>query len=146
MISRGLSGRSNFEDGSFPRLEQPLHRFKFGDNREICGYLTPLVLSGKKTGTCWPYQDAASGEPMVEAGEQAIYTDWDGNDVCRIEYTKVEIVPFNQVSEEFALSEGENDTRDGWAADHKMYFERNGGWADDMMLVCENFRVIEVFK
>ena len=123
-----------------------MHRFKFGDNRELCTYLTGLVLSGKKTGTCWPHRDVEIGEPMVEVGDQAIYTDWDGKDVCRIEYTKVELLPFNEVSEEFALSEGENDSRDGWADDHKKYFERNRGFSEDMMLVCENFRVVEVFE
>ena len=122
-----------------------MHRFKFGDNRDLCDYLTGLVLAGKKTGTCWPHQDMEIGEPMVEVGDRAIYTDWDGKDVCLIEYTQVEIVPFNEVSEAFALSEGENDSWDGWAADHKMYFERNRGFVEDMMLVCENFRVVEVF-
>ncbi|MEL6999407.1 MAG: ASCH domain-containing protein [Pseudomonadota bacterium] len=123
-----------------------MHRFKFGDNRKLCEELTALVLAGKKTGTCWPHRDVATGEPMVEVGERSIYTDWDGNDVCMVEYTKIEIMPFNEVSEEFALSEGENDTRDGWARDHRMYYERNGGWSEDMMLVCENFRLVEVFK
>ncbi|MEO1277180.1 MAG: ASCH domain-containing protein, partial [Pseudomonadota bacterium] len=44
-----------------------------------------------------------------------------------------------------ALAEGENDSLEGWRADHRAYFERNGGWSPDMMLLCERFRVIEDF-
>ena len=54
------------------------------------------------------------------------------------------LIPFHRVPEDFALAEGENDTLEGWREDHQRYFERNGGWSADMMLVCERFRVVEV--
>ncbi|MEO1492717.1 MAG: ASCH domain-containing protein [Pseudomonadota bacterium] len=128
-----------------PYPDAPRFKFADGDRRELCEYLTALTLEGKKTGTCWPLRDMAKGEPMMAVGDIAVYTDWDGVPVCAIEYTAIEIARFDEVSEEFALSEGENETRDGWAEDHRMFFERNGGWSPDMELVCENFRVIERF-
>ena len=50
-----------------------------------------------------------------------------------------------RVGEEFALSEGENETLEGWRRDHQGWFERTCGFSPDMILVCERFRVIEDF-
>ncbi len=122
-------------------------RFKFadGDRRELCELLTALALERKKTATCWPARDLATGEPLVAPGDFAIYTDWDGVPVIAIEYTSVEIHRFDRVPEAFALAEGENDSLEGWRRGHRMFFERNGGWSPDMVLVCERFRIVEEF-
>ena len=121
-----------------------LHRFKFGDSRALCEELTQLALDGKKTGTCWPHRMVGEGEPMLKVGDRAIYTDWDGTPVCAVAFTKIELYPFDQVPEAFALSEGEG-TYDAWRRGHIAWLERIGGWAPDTMMVCENFRVIERF-
>ena len=120
------------------------HRFKFGDTREICDWITGLAMEGKKTGTCWPYREAQNGEPMVKVGDISVYTDWDGNDLFAIEYTKIEIHRFDEIPEDFALSEGEGDY-ENWRKGHVDWLERCGGWSPDMEMVCENFRVIERF-
>lgn len=117
-------------------------RFRFGDTAEICRWLSGLALAGQKTGTCWALRDRARGEPMMAVGDVAVYTDWDGHDLCAIRYTKIEIHPFDAVPEAFALSEGEG-SYDDWRAGHIAWFERTGGWSPDMEVVCENFRVIE---
>ena len=127
----------------FPVQYADLHHFKFGDSREICEWLTELALEGKKTGTCWAHRDVEKGEPMLDVGDRAIYTDWDDNPVCVVEYTKIGIHRFDEVPEDFALSEGEG-TYDDWRRNHIDWFERDGGWSPDMMVVCENFRVVEV--
>jgi len=118
------------------------HRFKFGDSREICEWLTGLALDGKKTGTCWAYRDTANGEPMLQVGDVAVYTDWDGNDVCIVEFTKIQIFQFDDIPEAFALSEGEGTYAD-WRRGHIQWLRNTGGWSPDMEMVCENFRVIE---
>ena len=120
------------------------HRFKFaeGSTRELCEWLTQLALDGKKTGTCWPLKEVANGEPMLEPGDVAIYTDWDDKPVLAVEYLKIEIHEFDHVPEGFALSEGENDSLQGWREDHKRYHQRLGNWSDNMEMVCETFRVI----
>ena len=43
-------------------------------------------------------------------------------------------------------AEGENESLGGWRKDRRAYFERNGGWADYMLPVCERFRLIEVLE
>ena len=53
---------------------------------------------------------------------------------------------FEDMDLEFALAEGEADSLEDWAQDHRAYFTRNGGFASDMMLWCERFRLIEVLS
>jgi uncharacterized protein YhfF len=51
---------------------------------------------------------------------------------------------FDQVPWSFAAAEGEGDrTLEDWRAGHRAYFTRNGGFAPDMVLWCERFRLIE---
>lgn len=119
--------------------------FTFGDSDALSEALLALVVSGVKTATCMPLRDVAEGrEPMPRVGRRDIATAWDGTPRVVIETTEVSLVPFDEVAEDFALAEGENDTLDGWQDDHRRYFERNGGFEPDMMLVCERFRVVEV--
>lgn len=120
----------------------PSH-FRFGDNRALCEELTTLVLAGRKTATCMPYRGAESGaEPMPEVGRRDIVTDWDGVPVAEIETLEVTVRRFDEVDWDFARLEGEDETLQGWQAGHRRYFGRTGGWAPDMLLVCERFRLV----
>jgi len=49
------------------------------------------------------------------------------------------------VDEIFALAEGENDCLEGWQLDHQAYFDRNGGFDQEMALVCECFELIKEY-
>ncbi len=133
------------DDVSRRYADAPRFKFAEGDSRALCEELTALALAGKKTGTCWPLRDLSDEEPMMSIGDVAVYTDWDDEPVFAVEYVRIEIARFDQVSEAFALSEGEDETRAGWAASHRRFFERHGGWSPDMELVCENFRIVERF-
>ncbi|TDL84253.1 ASCH domain-containing protein [Palleronia sediminis] len=120
--------------------------FRFGDSREMCRRLTALVIAGKKTATCGALRDFPEGEPgRPEVGRRDIATDWDGTPRVVIETTEVFESPFRDVPEDFALAEGEGDFA-RWRADHAAFFARNGGFAEDMPLLCERFRVIEVLE
>jgi len=119
-------------------------RFRFGDNRELCTALLALTRSGAKTATCTPYRDIETGkQTMPRVGHHDIALDWDGVPALVIETTTISICRFDEVDEEFALSEGENNDLAGWRTDHQIYFERTGGFSPDMKVVCERFRVIE---
>ena len=121
--------------------------FRFGDNERLCSTLLTLVRSGKKTATCSAYRDVEAGEEeMPVVGGQAIALNWDGTPALVIETLDVGVKPYAEVDEDFALAEGENDDLEGWRQDHRAYFERNGGFAPDMMLVCERFRLVEDFE
>ena len=119
--------------------------FTFGDGPDLCARLLDLVRQGHKTATCGALSDYThGGETMPQVGRQDIALNWDGTPALLIETTEVTTRRFCDVDESFALAEGENDSLDGWAADHRAYFERNGGWQPDMLLVCERFRLIKV--
>ncbi|MCL6283992.1 ASCH domain-containing protein [Ruegeria sp. 2012CJ41-6] len=126
----------------YPKAET----FTFGDSRTLCDQLLALVRSGRKTATCGALRDYHSGGDVYpEVGRQDIALDWDGNAALVIETVEVTQRRYCDVDADFALAEGENDDLEGWRADHRAYFERNGGWSPEMELVCERFRLIEDF-
>ncbi|WP_295808059.1 ASCH domain-containing protein, partial [uncultured Nitratireductor sp.] len=54
---------------------------------------------------------------------------------------------FDEIDEDFASDEGEGfGTLPEWREGHRGFFERNGGYAPDMMLVCERFRLVETLE
>jgi uncharacterized protein YhfF len=119
--------------------------FTFGDGPDLCARLLDLVRQGHKTATCGALSDyTEGGETMPQVGRQDIALNWDGTPALLIETTEVTTRRFCDVDESFALAEGENDSLEGWAEGHRAYFERNGGWRPDMLLVCERFRLIKV--
>ncbi len=118
--------------------------FKFGDNEHLCTWLLKLVREGKKTATCGALRDFVEGhEVFPVVGRKDIALNWDDTPALVIETVAVERKRFCDVDEEFALKEGENEDLEGWRKDHKQYFERNGGFYDEMLLVCEQFKLIE---
>lgn len=122
-------------------------RFTFGDSPELCAHLLELVRSGRKTASCGALRDfTAGGEALPQPGRHDIALNWDGTPALVTETVSVTRCAFSAVDEEFALAEGENKSLSDWRAAHQAYFERNGGFAPDMMLVCERFRLIEDLK
>ncbi len=120
--------------------------FRFGDGPQLCSDLLALVRAGNKTATCGALRDFESGkEAMPVVGRQDIALNWDGSPALVIETVSLAQTRYCDVDAEFALAEGESDSLEGWRADHKNYFERNGGFDPEMMLVCERFRVVEDF-
>ncbi len=120
--------------------------FRFGDGPDLCDQLLALVRQGTKTATCGARRDFPDDSPdMPVVGRRDIATRWDGTPALVIETLEVTFRRFSDMDAAFALAEGENDTLEGWRADHRAYFERNGGWSDDMELVCERFRMVEDF-
>ena len=117
--------------------------FTFGDGPALCAELLALVRAGTKTATCGALRDyEAEGEALPEVGRRDIALDWDGTPALVIETVEVFTCPFDEVPEGFAEAEGEG-TYEEWRAGHVRYFERNGGWSEDMTLVCERFRMVE---
>jgi len=121
----------------------------FCDNEESANELGGLVQAGVKTATCslvWWYE--AEGERIPEAGDLSVITNWDGDPMCVIETTEVEIKPFNQVDEQFAYDEGEGDRSLAfWRDAHLSFFSREcaaiGREVEEAIpVVCERFRVV----
>lgn len=98
----------------------------FCDNEPDANELADLVLAGTKRATAgllWSYED--EGEPLPRVGDLSIVTDWEGRARCVIRTTAVEIVPFEAVTPEFAVIEGEGDgSLDYWRTAHEAAFTR----------------------
>lgn len=117
--------------------------FRFGDSESLCKELLSLVRAGRKTATCEALRAfEEGGEAMPEVGRRDVALNWDGTPAVLIETLEVTLKRFCDVDESFALAEGENDDLEGWRRDHQRYFERSGGFDEEMMLVCERFRLI----
>ncbi len=123
--------------------------FYFGDSEEMADELAELVLEGKKRATAasrWSFED--EGKRLPVPGDLSIVTNWAGEPLCIIETTGVEIVPFRDVTEEFAATEGEGDGSLGyWRECHRDYFMRECAksgreFSEEMLIVCERFRVM----
>jgi len=74
--------------------------------------------------------------------------DWSGQPSCVIESTIVDILPYREVTEAFASTEGEGDgSLAFWRRVHWLYFgrecERLGRQlSEGMPVVCEQFKVV----
>lgn len=122
--------------------------FDFGDSKKLSDQLIELVRTGKKTATCTALHEYIDqGEEPPKVGSHGIALHYhDQTPALVIEIIEISQKRFCDVDEEFALQEGENDDLNGWRLGHREYFERNGGFHDEMILVCERFKLIEDFK
>jgi len=118
-----------------------LESFAFGDSPQMADDLLAFVLSGAKTATCWSVRDGQ----QTEVGKRMVVKDGAGRPRGVIETVSLEQIRFDQVPWSFAEAEGEGDTcLEDWRDGHRAYFTRNGGYAPDMMLWCERFRLVEI--
>lgn len=120
----------------------------FGDSEALADELAELVLRGTKratAGSVRSYEDEGKRIPMP--GDLSIVTNWAGSPLCIIETESVEVVPFGEVSAEFAATEGEGDgSLSFWREAHRQYFTRECAragrqFSEDMLVACERFKV-----
>ena len=118
--------------------------FQFGDSAD---WLAELVIEGKKTATTSGfifYELEKEAIPQVD--EYSIVLDGQDNPVAVIQTQSVEVIPMNEVTEEFALAEGEGDYPYWWDA-HEEFFtqalkEFNIEFTPNMLVVCERFKKV----
>lgn len=126
----------------------------FGDgSKEMGDELGSLVVSGMKTGTCaahciYELED----EEIPKEGQYDIVLDGDNNPLAIIKYTKIDFVKMNEVTRDFARSEGEGDlSYDYWYREHVKFFtwelsQHGLTFTPDLLLVCQTFEVVTVNK
>ncbi|MFM2067400.1 MAG: hypothetical protein RLZZ584_2309 [Pseudomonadota bacterium] len=129
----------------------PVRADGFGDTPALSRELLDLIRHGDKrggTGLLWGMQ--ARGEALPVVGDIEIVVDHRGEPALVTRITHVEVLPFNEVTAEFAASEGEGDrTLATWRRDHWAYFGREcaqiGRVPDEAMpCVCSNFELLHV--
>jgi uncharacterized protein YhfF len=126
---------------AIPEQYRNLRSFAFGDGAVLADELLDLVLKGVKTATCSTEDEPNTSTP----GEQWTVLDGHGQPRCIIETTEVTYRRYGEVDEAFAFDEGEGDRSLAyWRDAHRAYFGRRGKFSEDMMLMCERFRLVEI--
>lgn len=123
--------------------------FCFGDSEALADELAALVLRGVKRATAsslWSFEGA--GKRLPQPGDLSIVTGGAGQPLCVIRTEAVEVLPFREVTAEFAAIEGEGDgSLKFWQDAHRDYFRRECArmgreFNDHMPVVCERFVVL----
>jgi uncharacterized protein YhfF len=131
------------------RPDDTYSAWHFCDNEADANELALLTRSRQKRATAgdlWSYE--VEHEPLPRVGDFSVITDWNDTAVCVIRTTSVEVVPFDEVTEEFAATEGEGDgSLRYWREAHQAAFTRGLSpigkeFAPDMPVVCECFEVV----
>ena len=113
---------------SFPRING-LRGIEFGTPGAFREELNALVLSGQKKATSGILENdyKVENEEIETVGERLAVVDSNGKHIATIESTKVEVLKFSEVPDEFALAEGEGDTSgDEYRESHLRYWSKLG--------------------
>jgi uncharacterized protein YhfF len=121
----------------------------FCDNEKDADNLAELVKRGIKRATTSLYNSyQIEGSPLPKIGDISIITNWDGIAQCVIETKRVTILPFKEVTEKYAQTEGEGDkSLKYWREAHIRAFTRelreyNMKFSEEMLVVCEEFETV----
>lgn len=113
--------------------------------------LARLIIDGKKTATCSAYISyKLENEPLPKVDMHTIILSSKDEPLAIIKTVDVQVVPMNEVTENFAKAEGEGDlSYDYWYEGHKKFFteelaEYGKAFSEDMPLVCERFELVDV--
>lgn len=118
-----------------------LPRWPFGDSPGLADRLAALIVAGVKTGTCM----AKSSGDMSTPGEKGVLVNGEEKPVALLEILTSEEMRFCEVTPELAALEGEGDLSfEYWKTAHQNFFERTCGFSEDMEIVFETFRVLEI--
>lgn len=145
-ISAGINDLASFV-GTSPTEAVIPPTFSFGDTPELADELCGLVLSGVKTGTATAMAEfETTDEPVPAVGDLWIVTDGSGQPRALIRTVDVAVVPFDEVSADFAAAEGEDDrTLESWRVEHERYFRRvlgDAAFSSDMPILTETFELL----
>ncbi|MFB4271034.1 ASCH domain-containing protein [Nonomuraea sp. GTA35] len=123
-----------------------LRVLELGAPGEMRKRLTDLTLAGVKRATAGlPELDYhAEDEPLEHVGERLALVDDSGAKVAELEVVDVQLVPFSQVTWEFAEAEGEGfRSISHWREAHRRYWAGEGQEVDDSTtVVCVYYRLV----
>ncbi|QIK83327.1 ASCH domain-containing protein [Sanguibacter sp. HDW7] len=135
--------------GAVPAGTAPVAFDVFGDGPALADELLGLVLEGRKRGTATLEAEVTHvGEIAPAVGDHWVMCDGSGVPRCILRTTAVDAVPFDDVGEDFARSEGEGDgSLATWRAGHRAYWERMSvrtgvPFGGDSIVLAERFTVV----
>ncbi|SDC77162.1 ASCH domain-containing protein [Shouchella lonarensis] len=121
---------------------------QFGDDPKG---LAQKVIDGVKTATCSAHIFyEVENEPLPVVGQYNVILNEREEPVAIVQNVDVQLVSFKEVSEAFALAEGEG-TYEEWRNIHVAFFAEELSkidrvFSEDMLLVCETFKLVDVKK
>ena len=164
-ISDGLQDEENVNSESHPSViqiwnefsnQQPKYKeepipttFHFCDNENDANECAALVVAGIKRATStslWWFEK--NGQRLPEPGDVYVITDWSGIAKAIVQTTRVDPVPFYQVTREYARIEGEGDqSLEYWRRTHWDYYTREmqpfrESPFEEMIIICEQFETV----
>jgi uncharacterized protein YhfF len=127
-------------------VDADFEAWPFGDGNmpELADELAELVLHGPKRATTGLYEEYLEDGEMPRVGGYGVVLDGRGEPVCIIRTTRVDVVPFGEVDEDFAWDEGEGDrSLADWRRGHEWYFNEAGTpVTEETLVVLERFELV----
>lgn len=113
---------------AFARIDG-LRTIEFGNVGASRDLILHFLFQGNKRATAGLFDDdyEAEGEPIEHIGEELVVVGNEGEALGKIKVTRVEIVRFDSVPDEFALAEAEGDlSGDDFRKSHREFWESCG--------------------
>ena len=123
----------------------------YGDSVELSTELLDLIRSGRKragTGLLWAYEH--DREPIAKSGDIEVVVDHLNRPALVTRIVSSEMLAFNEVSAEYAATEGEGDgSLEYWRKGHWNFFSRECRRigrepTETMPVICNVFEVLHV--
>src|SRR5699024_9062733 len=121
--------------------EKPMtvNTWQFGGESE---YLAQLVVNGIKTATCSLHVFyELNNEPLPTTDSYGVILDTKDNPMAIVRTTEVTLTPMNEVTDEFAVAEGDGTYQNWWDIHEKYFKEQLNAagleFSEDILLVCE---------
>jgi len=123
----------------------------YGDSAELSASLLALIRAGRKrAGTSLLWAIEAENEFIPQVGQVEIVVDHRNEPALITRITQVQVVPYGEVTVEYAAIEGEGDgSLEYWRKAHWAFFSRECARigrepTDNMPVVCSVFEVLNV--
>ncbi|GAA0307281.1 uncharacterized protein YhfF [Gracilibacillus halotolerans] len=134
-----------------PNAPDHYDAWPFGNSKEMADELAKLVVEGTKSATASNYtMYQIDDEPLPYIGLHNIILDGNGEAVAVMETVAVEIVPFDEVTEEHAYLEGEGDrSLSYWRKVHEDFLKKElegiqQPFHNKIPVVCEKLKLLYV--
>ena len=131
----------------------PVRVDAYGDSPQLSAALLELIREGsKRAGTSLLWAHESERAPIPKVGEIEIVVDHRHEPALLTRVTRVEVVPYGEVTAEYAAIEGEGDgSLEYWRKAHWAFFsrecERLGREPSERMpVVCSVFELISVIR
>lgn len=144
---------AKLKDGGIVLPAGPVRVDAYGDSEALSEDLLELIRRGKKragTGLLWAYE--AESEPLPRQGDIEIVVNHQNEPALVTRLTSVKVMPYSEVSAEYAAIEGEGDgSLQYWRRAHWAFFSRECHRLgrepqQSMPVVCSIFEVLNVLQ